>query len=158
MCGARAGGTSDDVMGNFPMHVYGKTGTAELGNSAISPEDAWYACYVPASETNKPIVVVVNVEKGGFGDVGRRAGGASDPRRSGSLASPAPSRADRRRPVSTTNPIQIADEPAEQPRRRLLLRIDPLLLFAAHRARRSARSLCSGAERPPVRRRVQTPG
>lgn len=63
------GGTSADVMGNFPLHVYGKTGTAELGDSANSPEDAWYACYVPASETNKPIVVVVNVDKGGFGDV-----------------------------------------------------------------------------------------
>jgi penicillin-binding protein 2 len=64
-----AGGTSADVMGDFPLHVYGKTGTAELGNSADSPEDAWYACYVPASETSKPIVVVVNVYKGGFGDV-----------------------------------------------------------------------------------------
>ena len=62
-------GTSADVMGNFPLQVYGKTGTAELGNSKNSPEDAWYACYVPASETNKPIVVVVNVDKGGFGDV-----------------------------------------------------------------------------------------
>jgi penicillin-binding protein 2 len=63
------GGTSTDVMGNFPKPVYGKTGTAELGDSASSPEDAWYACYVPASATSKPIVVVVNVDKGGFGDV-----------------------------------------------------------------------------------------
>ncbi len=62
-------GTSADVMGNFPEPVYGKTGTAELGSSKSSPEDAWYACYVPASATSKPIVVVVNVEKGGFGDV-----------------------------------------------------------------------------------------
>jgi cell division protein FtsI/penicillin-binding protein 2 len=62
-------GTSTDVMGNFPKPVYGKTGTAELGDSASSPEDAWYACYVPASATNKPIVIVVNVDKGGFGDV-----------------------------------------------------------------------------------------
>jgi len=62
-----AGGTSYDVMGNFPEPVYGKTGTAELGDSANSPEDAWYACYVPSK--TKPIVVVVNVEKGGFGDV-----------------------------------------------------------------------------------------
>ncbi len=66
---AASGGTSADVMGNFPLHVYGKTGTAELGNSAGSPEHAWYACYVPATETSKPIVVVVDVEKGGFGDV-----------------------------------------------------------------------------------------
>ncbi|HEX3804473.1 MAG TPA: penicillin-binding transpeptidase domain-containing protein [Solirubrobacteraceae bacterium] len=64
-----SGGTSTDVMGDFPEPVYGKTGTAELGDSASSPEDAWYACYVPASATSKPIVVVVNVDKGGFGDV-----------------------------------------------------------------------------------------
>jgi len=62
-------GTSTDVMGNFPEPVYGKTGTAELGNAANSPEDSWYACYVPASATSKPILVVVNVDKGGFGAV-----------------------------------------------------------------------------------------
>jgi peptidoglycan glycosyltransferase len=56
-------------MGDFPEPVYGKTGTAELGDSADSPEHAWYVCYVPASATSKPIVVAVNVEKGGFGDV-----------------------------------------------------------------------------------------
>jgi penicillin-binding protein 2 len=64
-----SGGTSTDVMGDFPKPVYGKTGTAELGDSAYSPEHAWYVCYVPASATNKPIVIAVNVEKGGFGDV-----------------------------------------------------------------------------------------
>lgn len=62
-------GTSAGVMGNFPLPVYGKTGTAELGNSASSLEDAWYVCYVPASATRKPIVVAVNVERGGFGAV-----------------------------------------------------------------------------------------
>ena len=60
-----AGGTSDDVMGNFPMKVYGKTGTAQYTNQ---PDYAWYACFV-IDNTNKPIVVVVHVEKGGFGDV-----------------------------------------------------------------------------------------
>ena len=59
------GGTSDDVMGNFPMKVYGKTGTAQYTNQ---PDYAWYACFV-VDNTNKPIVVVVHVEKGGFGDV-----------------------------------------------------------------------------------------
>jgi penicillin-binding protein 2 len=63
------GGTSYAVMDNFPLPVYGKTGTAELGDSASSPEHAWYVCYVPASATRKPIVIVVNVEKGGFGAV-----------------------------------------------------------------------------------------
>jgi penicillin-binding protein 2 len=60
-----AGGTSDDVMGNFPMKVYGKTGTAQYTNQ---PDYAWYACFV-IDNTNKPIVVVVHVEKGGFGDI-----------------------------------------------------------------------------------------
>jgi penicillin-binding protein 2 len=60
------GGTSDDVMGNFPESVYGKTGSAQYTNQ---PDYAWYACFVPASATTKPIVVIVNVERGGFGDV-----------------------------------------------------------------------------------------
>jgi len=69
-----AGGTSADVMGNFPKPVYGKTGTAQYGTASqiatnTESDYAWYACYVPASATSKPITVVVWVEKGGFGDV-----------------------------------------------------------------------------------------
>jgi penicillin-binding protein 2 len=60
-----SGGTSDDVMGTFPMKVYGKTGTAQYLNQ---PDYAWYSCFV-IDNTNKPIEVVVHVEKGGFGDV-----------------------------------------------------------------------------------------
>lgn len=60
-------GTSTSVMGNLGVPVYGKTGTAELGSDSTSPDDAWYAAYVP--DTKRPIVVVVNVEKGGFGAV-----------------------------------------------------------------------------------------
>jgi penicillin-binding protein 2 len=69
------GGTSDDVMGNFPLPVYGKTGTAQEGTAEqiatnTESDNAWYACFVPASATVKrPIVIVVSVEKGGFGDV-----------------------------------------------------------------------------------------
>jgi cell division protein FtsI/penicillin-binding protein 2 len=63
------GGTSDDVMGNFPEQVYGKTGTAQYFNDGIESDYAWYACFVPASATSKPIVVVVWVEQGGFGDI-----------------------------------------------------------------------------------------
>ncbi len=63
---SQAGGTSADVMGDFPQQVYGKTGTAEYNGQ---PDYAWYACFVPASATSKPIVVVVTVEQGGFGDV-----------------------------------------------------------------------------------------
>jgi penicillin-binding protein 2 len=69
------GGTSDDVMGDFGMPVYGKTGTAQYiptsGPLAGQESDyAWYAAYVPASATSKPIVVVVWVENGDFGDIG----------------------------------------------------------------------------------------
>ena len=68
---SQPGGTSADVMGNFPQQVYGKTGTAQYFNSQnVETDYAWYACFVPASATSKPIVVVVWVEKGGFGDVG----------------------------------------------------------------------------------------
>jgi penicillin-binding protein 2 len=68
------GGTSDDVMGGFPMPVYGKTGTAQEGTAEqiatnTETDNAWYACFVPATATTKPIVIVVSVEKGGFGDV-----------------------------------------------------------------------------------------
>ena len=66
-------GTSTDVMGNFPLTVYGKTGTADYipttGPQAGTDEpSAWYSCYVPSSETKKPIEVVVWVQNGGYGD------------------------------------------------------------------------------------------
>ena len=57
-----AGGTSADVFAGFPYTVYGKTGTAER---APNPDQSWYAAYV--DDPVKPIVVVVTVEKGGFG-------------------------------------------------------------------------------------------
>ncbi|HET9103203.1 MAG TPA: penicillin-binding protein 2 [Solirubrobacteraceae bacterium] len=60
------GGTSDAVFQNFPLPVYGKTGTAQLNGLS---DTAWYACFVPATATSKPIVVVVHVEQGGFGAV-----------------------------------------------------------------------------------------
>jgi len=58
-------GTSYDVFRGWPMQrypVYGKTGTAERG---VNPDQAWYACWV--MDKVHPIVVVVTVEKGGFG-------------------------------------------------------------------------------------------
>jgi penicillin-binding protein 2 len=64
-----SGGTSADVMGNFPEPVYGKTGTAQTPVNGVETDQAWYACYVPATATSKPIVVVVTVEKGGYGAV-----------------------------------------------------------------------------------------
>jgi penicillin-binding protein 2 len=60
------GGTSYEVFKdgwNMKQHpVYGKTGTAQRGND---PDQAWYACWV--MDKARPIVVVVTVEKGGFG-------------------------------------------------------------------------------------------
>jgi penicillin-binding protein 2 len=64
-----SGGTSADVMGNFPEQVYGKTGTAQYFTDGGEQDYAWYACFVPATATSKPIVVVVWVERGGFGDI-----------------------------------------------------------------------------------------
>jgi penicillin-binding protein 2 len=63
---SQPGGTSYDVMGSFPEQVYAKTGTAQYNGQQ---DYAWYACFVPATATNKPIVIVVTVEQGGFGDV-----------------------------------------------------------------------------------------
>jgi penicillin-binding protein 2 len=60
------GGTSYDVMGNFPQQVYGKTGTAQYSGQN---DYAWYVCFVPDSATNKPILVVAHVEQGGFGAI-----------------------------------------------------------------------------------------
>jgi penicillin-binding protein 2 len=63
-------GTSADTLGSFHQQVYGKTGTAQYINAKGQETDsAWYACYVPATATSKPIVVVVWVQNGGFGDV-----------------------------------------------------------------------------------------
>ena len=60
----RRRGTSADVFAGWPKQytVYGKTGTAER---APNPDQAWYACFV--KDGGRPIVVVVTVEKGGFG-------------------------------------------------------------------------------------------
>jgi penicillin-binding protein 2 len=59
------GGTSYGVFEGFArgrLQVHGKTGTVErLGQ----PDQAWYAAYVP--HPTRPIVVVVTIEKGGFG-------------------------------------------------------------------------------------------
>ena len=62
------GGTSYPVFGNFPVDVAGKTGTAERGfyDSGLPvPDQAWYAALAPANDPE--IVVVVTIERGGFG-------------------------------------------------------------------------------------------
>ena len=54
------GGTSQPVFAGFPIKVAGKTGTAEP-----DPVSSWYASWAPYSHPK--LVVVVNVEHGGFG-------------------------------------------------------------------------------------------
>jgi penicillin-binding protein 2 len=59
-------GTSADVFKGWPAeykrNLYGKTGTVER---PPNPDQSWYACFV--KDRGKPIVVVVTVERGGFG-------------------------------------------------------------------------------------------
>jgi penicillin-binding protein 2 len=55
-----AAGTSGAVFGGFQPTVAGKTGTAEP-----DPVSSWYASWAPYSHPK--LVVVVNVEHGGFG-------------------------------------------------------------------------------------------
>ncbi|MBO9534436.1 MAG: hypothetical protein J7513_15795 [Solirubrobacteraceae bacterium] len=63
------GGTSAGIFGNWPADrypIFGKTGTSEKQNAQGGTDDtSWYAAYVP--DEQRPIVVVVVVEKGGFG-------------------------------------------------------------------------------------------
>jgi penicillin-binding protein 2 len=66
---SRPGGTSSDVMGSFPEQLYGTVGTAQYIANGHESDDGWYAGFVPATATSKPVVVAVTVEKGGFGDV-----------------------------------------------------------------------------------------
>ncbi|MGZ4332838.1 MAG: peptidoglycan D,D-transpeptidase FtsI family protein [Gaiellaceae bacterium] len=54
------GGTSQPVFAGFPIKVTGKTGTAEP-----DPVSSWYASWAPYDHPK--LVVVVNVEHGGFG-------------------------------------------------------------------------------------------
>jgi penicillin-binding protein 2 len=67
---SQPGGTSADVFAGFGEPVYGKTGTAQYFDAdGTETDDGWYACFVPSAVTHRPIVVVVWVQKGGFGDI-----------------------------------------------------------------------------------------
>ncbi len=61
--------TSGDVMHGLGATVYGQTGTAQYIVNGTETDSAWYAGYVPSSETSRPIVVVVWIQRGGFGGV-----------------------------------------------------------------------------------------
>jgi penicillin-binding protein 2 len=59
------GGTSFEVWNGWDQAqhpVYGKTGTAQ---HAGKEDQSWYMCYV--ADPNRPIVIAVTVEQGGFG-------------------------------------------------------------------------------------------
>ena len=83
---SQPGGTSDDVFGNFPEQVYGKTGTAQY-HQRLSRTTPGTPASCPRTATSKPIVVVVRVEQGGFGDVGAPPRWRARSSRSGSSAS-----------------------------------------------------------------------
>ncbi len=59
------GGTSYDVFKGFPVHVCGKTGTAQKGLNL--PDQSWYVVLAPCP--NPKYVVAVTDETGGFGAV-----------------------------------------------------------------------------------------
>ena len=127
---SQPGGTSAAVFGNFPEQVYGKTGTAQYINNGVETDYSWYACFVPATATSKPIAVVVTVEKGGFGAVAA-APVAREILSQWFFGKPGPYQAGSSRDaVSIVTPIQPADETAP-PRVRMLPLIDPMLLVAA---------------------------
>ena len=63
------GGTSADVLGALPASVSGQVGTAEIVADGRMHDSAWYAGYVTATSTHGPLVAVVWVQGGGFGDV-----------------------------------------------------------------------------------------
>jgi penicillin-binding protein 2 len=62
---SQPGGTSFDVWSGWDQAehpIYGKTGTAER---AGKEDQSWYMCYV--GDPQRPIVIAVTVEQGGFG-------------------------------------------------------------------------------------------
>ncbi|HEX4106790.1 MAG TPA: penicillin-binding protein 2 [Solirubrobacteraceae bacterium] len=68
MAASAPGGTSSDVWTGWnqdAVPVYGKTGTAVRNGQS---DQAWYCCYLPGTATRSPIVIVVTIEQGGFGD------------------------------------------------------------------------------------------
>jgi penicillin-binding protein 2 len=62
---SQPGGTSADVWAGWDQAahpVYGKTGTAQHEGKE---DQSWYMCYI--GDPNRPIVIAVTVEQGGFG-------------------------------------------------------------------------------------------
>jgi penicillin-binding protein 2 len=65
LAASAAGGTSADVFTGWPqdqLPLYGKTGTAQRPPKG---DQSWYVAYIP--HPDRPIVIAVTVEEGGFG-------------------------------------------------------------------------------------------
>ncbi len=121
------GGTSADVFKGFPYPVYGKTGTAER---AAEPRPV-LVCVLRRTR-RKPIVVVVTVERGGFGAETAAPAACLILSKWFDLGSgPVPRRL---QPDPMSAPDRSARPPSRRPRScrgRWRLRLDPLLLLAA---------------------------
>jgi cell division protein FtsI/penicillin-binding protein 2 len=50
-------GTAEQALAGFDITVAGKTGTAELGNSTNSPNDAWFIAFAPYRDIAVAVVV-----------------------------------------------------------------------------------------------------
>jgi penicillin-binding protein A len=50
-------GTAEQALAGFKIIVAGKTGTAELGNTTNSPNDAWFIAYAPYKDIAVAVVV-----------------------------------------------------------------------------------------------------
>ena len=118
--------------------VYGKTGTVERGSA--QPDQSWYVAYVHDTSP-RPIVVVVTVEKGGFG--AETAAPAARLILAQWFASATSARPARHDAASSTPPVSArrarrtpsADRrarprPRSRPRSEPPLRLDPLLALA----------------------------
>ena len=62
-------GVAEEVTGNLPVPVSAQVGTVQYLASGRENDDAWFAGYAPASGRHAPLVVVVWIDRGGFGGV-----------------------------------------------------------------------------------------
>jgi penicillin-binding protein 2 len=63
------GGVAADTLGSLPVPVSAQVGTVQYRAGGRQSDDAWLAGFAPASHGHSPLVVVVYVAEGGFGDV-----------------------------------------------------------------------------------------
>ena len=105
--------------------MYGKTGTVERPGQ---PDQSWYAAYVP--HPSRPIVVVVTVEKGGFGAETPHPAARLILSNWFDLGNDKFKQGTRRRDERQSTIQPASDPPAPLVPREWRLRLDPLLLLA----------------------------